>query len=151
AWAGWPAATASLRCVAGSPACHTSTRRGRTVWKASGRGCAITAYTGTIRQTGAIMTSDFIVLSHREPYDEVKTEGGTEFRRKTNGVFTTLDSVMRQRRGTWIAWKEHASGELRERVRVPSEDDPESYIVRRIPLDPEEARRFYYDFTSTAL
>jgi glucosylglycerol-phosphate synthase len=97
------------------------------------------------------MAGDFIVLSHREPYDEVQNEGGTEFRRKTNGVFTTLDSVMRQRRGTWIAWKEHESGKLQERVRVPSADHPEAYTVRRIPLDPGEAKRFYYDFTSTAL
>ena len=98
------------------------------------------------------MPGDFIVLSHREPYNEVHTEeGGIEFHRKTNGVFTTLDSVMRQKRGTWIAWKEHEGGDFQERVRVPSDDDPEAYTVRRIPLDPEEARRFYYDFTSTAL
>ena len=110
------------------------------------------------------MPSDFIVLSHREPYREVPDEGGgSTFQRKTNGVFTTLDSVMRQRRGTWIAWKEtedEAAGgagsddggkPFEERVRVPSADHPQGYDVRRIPLDPDEARRFYYDFTSTAL
>ena len=97
------------------------------------------------------MAGDFIVLSHREPYTEVQTDRGAEFQRKTNGVFTTLDSVMRQKRGTWIAWKEHEGGDFEERVRVPSADHPESYVVRRIPLDPEEAKRFYYDFTSTAL
>lgn len=98
------------------------------------------------------MPSDFIVLSHREPYREVLTEEGVpELRRKTNGVFTTLDSVMRQRRGTWIAWKEREDEAFPERVRVPSEKDPEAYTVRRIPLAPDEAERFYYDFTSTAL
>lgn len=98
------------------------------------------------------MASDFIVLSHREPYREVLSdEGPSTMKRKTNGVFTTLDSVMRQRRGTWIAWKELEDGGFVERVRVPSEDDPEAYTVRRIPLDPDEAERFYYDFTSTAL
>lgn len=97
------------------------------------------------------MASDFIVLSHREPYQEVETEGGTELERKTNGVFTTLDSVMRQKRGTWIAWKEESEEEWSERIQVPSPESPESYTVRRIPLSPEEAERFYYDFTSTAL
>ena len=101
---------------------------------------------------GERMASDFIVLAHREPYQEVLTgEGESELRRKTNGVFTTLDSVMRQRRGTWIAWKERGDEAFPERVRVPSEEDPEAYMVRRIPLDPAEAERFYYDFTSTAL
>ena len=86
------------------------------------------------------MASEFIVLSHREPYAEVETENGPVLKRKTNGVFTTLDSVMRRRRGTWIAWKEQAVGEeWPERVSVPAEDDPESYSVRRLPLSPEQA------------
>ncbi len=98
------------------------------------------------------MPSDFIVLSHREPYQEVTTDDGVpQLQRKTNGVFTTLDSVMRQRRGTWIAWKERTADPFAERVQVPSEEHPEAYTVRRIPLDPDEAERFYYDFTSTAL
>lgn len=97
--------------------------------------------------------SDFIVLSHREPYQEHTTpEGDVVLRRKTNGVFTTLDSVMRQKRGTWIAWREHTEGtEFVPRITVPEPDDPGAYNVRRIPLTPDEARRFYYDFTSTAL
>ncbi|MBW3534282.1 MAG: trehalose-6-phosphate synthase [Gemmatimonadetes bacterium] len=97
------------------------------------------------------MASDFIVLSHREPYEQVDAEdGGVELRRKTNGVFTTLDSVMRRKRGTWIAWKEE-EGPFEERILVPSADHEDAYTVRRIPLAPDEARRFYYDFTSTAL
>ena len=98
------------------------------------------------------MASDFIVLSHREPYQEIQMEdGSTELRRKTNGVFTTLDSVMRQKRGTWIAWREHEGDQFDERVQVPSANAEDAYTVRRIPLSPEEARSFYYDFTSTAL
>ncbi|HEX6937929.1 MAG TPA: trehalose-6-phosphate synthase [Longimicrobiales bacterium] len=98
------------------------------------------------------MASEFIVLSHREPYAEVETEAGSELRRKTNGVFTTLDSVMREKRGTWIAWSEREEGvPFAERLRVPAPDHPEAYEVRRIGLDPEEARSFYYDFTSSAI
>jgi glucosylglycerol-phosphate synthase len=60
---------------------------------------------------------------------------------------------MRQKHGTWIAWKEKSEDEEEwsESIRVPSPESPESYTVRRIPLSPEEAERFYYDFTSTAL
>lgn len=99
------------------------------------------------------MPADFLVLSHREPYREVRAEDGTtELRRKTNGVFVTLDSVMRQRKGTWIAWREHEPDtEFVERVRVPAPDAEDGYDVRRIGLDPATARRFYYDFTSTAI
>ncbi len=98
------------------------------------------------------MASDFIVLSHREPYNEVETENGAELQRKTNGVFTTLDSVMRQKRGTWIAWREMVEGEeFNEIITVPSPDAEDSYTVRRIGLPPDEARRFYYEFTSTAI
>lgn len=98
------------------------------------------------------MASDFIVLSHREPYQEVETKQGTVLRRKTNGVFTTLDAVMRRKRGTWIAWREHEGDDpFVPRIIVPSPDHEQSYAVRRIPLSPDEARRFYYDFTSTAL
>ena len=98
------------------------------------------------------MASDFLVLSHREPYSEVDGPDGPTLQRKTNGVFTTLDSVMRKRRGTWIAWREQEEGtSFDEVIRVPAEDHPDAYRVHRIGLDPEEARRFYYDFTSTAL
>jgi glucosylglycerol-phosphate synthase len=98
------------------------------------------------------MASDFIVLSHREPYQEIETPEGPRLQRKTNGVFTTLDSVMREKRGTWIAWREREeNSDFPTYIQVPTPEHPESYTVRRIGLDPEEARRFYYDFTSTAL
>lgn len=98
------------------------------------------------------MASDFIVLSHREPYAEVSTDQGVELKRKTNGVFATLDTVMKQQKGTWIAWRERQEGEdFVEQLLVPDAADPDAYHVRRIPLDPEEARLFYYEFTSTAL
>lgn len=98
------------------------------------------------------MASDFIILSHREPYAEVATPAGTVLQRKTNGVFTTMDAVMREKRGTWIAWTEREPGApFQPRITVPEPDHPESYAVRRIGLDPEEAKRFYYDFTSTAI
>ncbi len=99
------------------------------------------------------MGSRFVVLAHREPYAEVATPEGTEIRRKTNGVFTTLDAVLREQHGTWIAWKEApADGpDFPLRITTPDLGDRPGYAVRRIPLRKAEARRFYYDFTSTAI
>lgn len=98
------------------------------------------------------MGSRFIVLAHREPYREVETPTGIELRRKTNGVFATLDAVLRERQGTWIAWRPRDEGEVvTRRIVVPDADAPDAYTVRRIPLAPDEADRFYYDFTSTAI
>ncbi|MGH7443402.1 MAG: hypothetical protein ACREKM_00925, partial [Longimicrobiales bacterium] len=116
------------------------------------RGFATTAISVRRRREETAMASDFIVLSHREPYREVQTDDGdTVLQRKTNGVFTTLDSVMRQKHGTWIAWREHEEGDaFVPRVQVPAPGHEDAYTVRRIPLTPDEARRFYYDFTSTA-
>src|SRR5690606_7997496 len=142
-------ATARRSCAPGSRGWRTSTWQRARERPGSWRGCGASA--GFRRRVP--MASDFIVLSHREPYQEVDTpDGGRELRRKTNGVFTTLDSVMGRRRGTWIAWKERSPGEeWPSRVKVPSAEDPRSYTVRRIGLHPDEARRFYYDFTSTAI
>lgn len=98
------------------------------------------------------MQSDFIVLSHREPYDEQITESGPVLQRKTNGVFATLDVVMRARNGLWIAWSEvDPEEEFTSTIEVPSAADPERYHVHRIGLTAEEAREFYYEFTSSAL
>ncbi len=98
------------------------------------------------------MASDFIVLAHREPYEEVKGADGTELRRKTNGVFTTLDSLMRERRGTWIAWREaDGAAPFIPTIEAPALGGQPGYAIRRIPLTKAQARSFYYDFTSTAI
>ncbi|MQA92704.1 MAG: trehalose-6-phosphate synthase [Gemmatimonas sp.] len=100
----------------------------------------------------ALMASEFIVLSHREPYQEIETEDGPRLQRKTNGVFTTLDAVMRSRHGTWIAWKEiDPEHPFQTWIEVPSPRHPDRYNVHRIGLDADEARRFYYEFTSSAI
>src|SRR5687768_7720495 len=76
------------------------------------------------------LPSNLVVLSHREPYAEVQTQEGPRLQRKTNGVFSTLDTVMQQQRGTWIAWREHASDStFDERIKVPDEAHPQAYDV----------------------
>lgn len=98
------------------------------------------------------MSTDFILVSHREPYQELETADGPRLERKTNGVFATLDPIMRQRRGVWIAWSEREEGRpFEQRIRVPDPEAPDAYEIRRIGLSPEDAESFYYDFTSSAL
>src|SRR5690606_13091928 len=145
-------ATASPPCSAALPTWRRSTAPAASARPACSKACATTATPGKLWEE-AEMASDFIVLSHREPYQLVELpDGDTVLRRKTNGVFTTLDAVRRQRRGTWIAWREHEEERpVQPRIRVPAPDHEDAYTVRRIPLSPDEARRFYYDFTSTAL
>jgi len=92
-----------------------------------------------------------VVLAHREPYAERQTDDGVRWLLKTNGVFRTLDAVLREQAGTWIAWRARDAGEWAARVRAPTGEDGSSYQIRRIPLGTEEADRFYYDFTSTAI
>lgn len=98
------------------------------------------------------MPSGFLVLAHREPYAEVQTPDGPVLRRKTNGVFTTLDAMLREHHGTWIAWRAlDDTAPFEPRITVPEENGKPGYVVRRIPLAVEESERFYYDFTSTAI
>ena len=99
------------------------------------------------------MPSDFLVLAHREPYAEIATPDGPVLRRKTNGVFTTLDGLLREHHGTWIAWRAHDSPDVEfvPRIETPERDGRAGYTVRRIPLSTAESERFYYDFTSTAI
>ena len=82
------------------------------------------------------MASDFVVLSHREPYEAIESEDSTiELRRKTNGVFTTLDAVMRQKHGTWIAWREQAEGS--GFCFTPSDGFTELWELKRLDISVE--------------
>ncbi|HEX9728856.1 MAG TPA: trehalose-6-phosphate synthase [Gemmatimonadales bacterium] len=98
------------------------------------------------------MTTDLVVLAHREPYEERPTATGIQRVLKTNGVFRTLDAVLRERRGTWIAWRQQDPGARWDAtVDAPTDEAGARYRIRRIPLSKDEARRFYYEFTSTAI
>jgi trehalose-6-phosphate synthase len=71
----------------------------------------------------------------------------------TGGVAVALDSLLRERGGTWIA---HGAGDAdravvdaRDRVRVPP-DDP-TYTLKRIWLSAEEERKYYGGFANEGL
>ncbi len=94
------------------------------------------------------------VVSNREPYlHRYEADGTIECAPTTGGVAVALDSLMRERRGVWIA---HGAGDAdravvdaHDRVRVPP-DEP-SYVLRRIWLTDEEEAGYYHGFANEGL
>jgi trehalose 6-phosphate synthase len=95
-----------------------------------------------------------IVVSNREPYlHETAEDGSISAVPATGGVAVSLDALMRERGGTWIA---HGAGNAdrqvcdpRDRVRVPPEDP--AYDLHRIWLSEEEERQYYGGFSNEGL
>ena len=94
------------------------------------------------------MASDFVIVYHRQPYEEVVENGKTVFRENSspNGIVPTLKSFFgKAKHGAWIAWKladDPAAPEF-ERV-IEIEDDHGSYTVSRLPLTAEQVSSFYH-------
>jgi glucosylglycerol-phosphate synthase len=94
------------------------------------------------------MASDFVIVYHRQPYEEVVENGKTKFRENSspNGIVPTLKSFFgKADHGAWIAWKlaEDTANPDFERV-VEIEDDHGSYTVSRLPLTQEQVSSFYH-------
>ena len=96
---------------------------------------------------------DVLVVSNREPYMHVHSEGRIETRRPASGLVTALEPIMRACSGTWIA---HGSGnadkevvDRHDRVGVPPEHP--SYSIRRVWLSAEEEAGYYYGFANEGL
>ena len=94
------------------------------------------------------MASDFVIVYHRQPYEEVE-ENGQIVRRENkspNGIVPTLKSFFgRFGRGSWVAWKladdpEHPDFERTVEV----EDSFGTYTVTRLPLTAEQVSSFYH-------
>ncbi|PTX55494.1 glucosyl-glycerol phosphate synthase [Litoreibacter ponti] len=94
------------------------------------------------------MASDFVIVYHRQPYEEVEEDGKITFRENSspNGIVPTLKSFFgKADHGAWIAWKladDPANPDF-ERV-VEIEDAHGSYAVSRLPLTAEQVRSFYH-------
>ncbi|MCI5046290.1 MAG: glucosylglycerol-phosphate synthase [Aquisalinus sp.] len=94
------------------------------------------------------MASDFVIVYHRQPYEEVEENGKTVFRENAspNGIVPTLKSFFgKAEHGAWIAWKlaEDPSNPGFERV-VEIDDAYGKYAVSRLPLTAEQVSSFYH-------
>lgn len=95
------------------------------------------------------MSSDLVVVYHRQPYEEhLLPDGTVELRENSspNGIVPTLKGIMgRMGNAAWVAWK-HADDPANpdfERV-VDIDDSFGSYKVSRLPLTPEQVSSFYH-------
>jgi len=93
------------------------------------------------------MSSNLVIVYHRQPYEEVDVDGTIEFRenKSPNGIVPTLKSFFgRFDSGAWVAWKETedpANPGFERRVEI--EDDHGAYAVSRLPLTREQVKSFY--------
>ena len=94
------------------------------------------------------MASDFVIVYHRQPYEEVEENGKIIFRENAspNGIVPTLKSFFgKAEHGAWIAWKlaDDPSNPEFERV-VEIEDAHGKYTVSRLPLTADQVSSFYH-------
>jgi len=92
--------------------------------------------------------SSLVILYHREPYDEVKENGKTIYREKKspNGIVPTLKSFFANAdSSTWVAWKQVTAKQQQNfDDRVTMEGWSENAVIRRIPLQADQVKNFYY-------
>lgn len=94
------------------------------------------------------MSSDLVIVYHRQPYEEVVENGKTVLRenKSPNGIVPTLKSFFGGvTHGAWIAWKlaeDLDNPGFEERIEI--EDDYGNYSVSRLPLSAEQVREFYH-------
>jgi trehalose 6-phosphate synthase len=90
------------------------------------------------------------VVSNREPLSHVRDGKEIRTQQPASGLVTALEPIMLACGGVWIA---HGSGNadrlVGERVGLPV-DDP-AYTLRRIWLEPEEEKGYYYGFANEGL
>ncbi|MDJ1008795.1 MAG: glucosylglycerol-phosphate synthase [Paracoccaceae bacterium] len=94
------------------------------------------------------MSSDLVIVYHRQPYEEVEENGRTVLRENAspNGIVPTLKSFFGGvRHGAWVAWK------LAEDIDNPGfeqkieiDDSYGQYSVSRLPLSSDQVREFYH-------
>ena len=94
------------------------------------------------------MSSDLVIVYHRQPYEEVEVDGKIERRenKSPNGIVPTLKSFFgRVGKGAWVAWKlaEDPADPGFETI-VEIEDSFGKYTVSRLPLTAEQVSSFYH-------
>ncbi len=99
-----------------------------------------------------------VIVYHRQPFDEVETAQGIEYRehKSPNGIIPSLRGVCRSLdnpdEAMWVAWSRctpDSAGHLFEPIVVPTPEGPLN--IQRVGLTPEQVTSFYYVTSKAAL
>jgi glucosylglycerol-phosphate synthase len=94
------------------------------------------------------MSSELVIVYHRQPYEEVEENGKIVLRenKSPNGIVPTLKSFFGSvNHGAWIAWKladDPENPEFEQKIEI--DDDHGQYSVSRLPLSEDMVREFYH-------
>ncbi len=94
------------------------------------------------------MSSELVIVYHRQPYEEVEEGGKTVLKenKSPNGIVPTLKSFFgKVEHGAWVAWKlaEDTSNPDFETV-IEIDDAYGKYSISRLPLSKEQVHEFYH-------
>lgn len=94
-----------------------------------------------------------IVVSNREPYMHVKSQGERKLLIPASGLVTAMDPLLRATSGLWIA---HGAGDadrdlVNQEGKILVPPDSPSYTLKRVWLSREEEQGYYYGFSNEAL
>jgi trehalose 6-phosphate synthase len=106
-----------------------------------------------VYQQATLEDSRLFVVSNREPYEHVHSNGAVEVRVPASGLVTAMEPILRACAGTWIAQgagdADHETVDANDRLRVPP-DEPQ-YMLRRVWVTRDEEERYYYGFANEGL
>ncbi|SLN53103.1 glucosylglycerol-phosphate synthase [Roseisalinus antarcticus] len=94
------------------------------------------------------MSSEMVIVYHRQPYEEVEENGKIVLRenKSPNGIVPTLKGFFgKVNHGAWIAWKladDPDNPDFERRIEI--DDDYGSYSVSRLALSEDQVREFYH-------
>ena len=94
------------------------------------------------------MSSELVIVYHRQPYEEVEENGRTVLRENSspNGIVPTLKSFFSAvNHGAWVAWKladDPDRPDFEKRIEI--NDAHGEYTVSRLPLSARQVREFYH-------
>ncbi len=100
-------------------------------------------------------TDQLLVVSNRQPYTHEQSQDDDDVlvNRPIGGLTASLDPLMQETGGTWIAWGDgDADAEVvddADRVEVPPEN--EAYTLKRVWLSDEQVHGYYYGFSNQVL
>ena len=94
------------------------------------------------------MSSELVIVYHRQPYEEVEENGRIILRENSspNGIVPTLKSFFSAvNHGAWVAWKLSDDPDRPDfEKRIEIKDAHGEYTVSRLPLSARQVREFYH-------